>query len=173
MQVLPSALLLCALCRFLARAAQPPLASEEPDAAAGERASKFLDHVVTKEQAAQAASKFDVSKLGVSDEVGCGKCSLQERMYCVSDAVLSDHCCCDKHLEPMPFVPHRCYVNLPPAAPCAPIAGNCAQYSRIYDCCCKHILQQRWHNKLVSGAHVPRGGLVALLATLAMLLFRW
>jgi hypothetical protein len=35
---------------------------------------------------------------GVSDEVGCGKCSLQERMYCVSEAVLSDHCCCDKHL---------------------------------------------------------------------------
>lgn len=29
------------------------------------------------------------------------------------------------------------------------------------------------HNKLVSGAHVAHGGLAALLATLAMLLFRW
>ncbi|CAB3361804.1 Hypothetical predicted protein [Cloeon dipterum] len=215
-----------------------------------ERTNTLIDHIVTKQQAMDAALKLDTTKLGVSEAIGCGKCSLEERLYCM-DTVISDHCCCDKDTEPMPFVPHKCKIALPPSPPCFPVAGNCGIYSRIFECCCKHILQKTFpsrpshsgllaslfsliglplneggpgedpvphrpqtlaqsssqsssqsfagfyppvqgyngsfsladdpsthvtssagHNKLVSGAHVARGGLAALLATLPMLLLR-
>ncbi|KAF4521817.1 hypothetical protein B566_EDAN012474 [Ephemera danica] len=135
-QCLPAVLLL--VLRVHVQGADPPLHPE----------NRIPDHQVTLEQATLAARALGVAQpKDASDGAGCGRCSLQERLYCESPALLNDHCCCDTKLrEPMSYAPHECWVQLPPAEPCAPVAENCAEYARVMDCCCKNVLLRKYYS---------------------------
>ncbi|PSN47177.1 hypothetical protein C0J52_14720, partial [Blattella germanica] len=72
---------------------------------------------------------------------GCEECTKEELEYCTGNAVLHDHCCCDRrHLEKFPYVPHTCYLK----PDCRPLAGDCSMYTRLRVCCCDRFVAEKW-----------------------------
>ncbi|KOB69864.1 Uncharacterized protein OBRU01_16242 [Operophtera brumata] len=97
---------------------------------------------------------------------GCGKCSRWEMEYCESN-VLADHCCCERRYipEPFPWMPHTCYIG---PERCTPLAQNCAQYTRIRDCCCNRKLAVKWKGILSKASSLSLSGMTLLLFSLIL-----
>ncbi|KAL1461986.1 hypothetical protein WDU94_013843 [Cyamophila willieti] len=53
----------------------------------------YVEHRVTKEDADKAAILLQPSLMVGT---GCKNCSRREMLYCMSDDVIQDHCCCDR-----------------------------------------------------------------------------
>lgn len=73
---------------------------------------------------------------------GCKACTSQEMMYCKDGSVIADHCCCDfSYNEAFPFVEHECRVG---PEMCKVLAKDCAEYTRLRECCCHAHLASYW-----------------------------
>ncbi|GBP12875.1 hypothetical protein EVAR_6184_1 [Eumeta japonica] len=128
----------------------------------------FVEHSISTVDARKAAGALVLEQVGAVE--GCGSCGPRERAYCEA-RVLADHCCCERRYlrEPMPWLPHTCYVG---AEICRPVAGDCARYARLRDCCCLQQLAAKWKDILLSGrAEQPIStSRLLLTAALAVLL---
>ncbi|XP_033229192.1 uncharacterized protein LOC117180793 isoform X2 [Belonocnema kinseyi] len=99
----------------------------------------LLEHEVTYQEAISQARNL---KLYPGPVPGCKPCTRQEITYCKDGSVIADHCCCDgSYNEVFPFVEHACRVG---PQGCKVQAGDCAEYSRLRDCCCHSYLSAYW-----------------------------
>ncbi|XP_011504287.1 PREDICTED: uncharacterized protein LOC105367325 [Ceratosolen solmsi marchali] len=109
-----------------------------------------LEHEVPYEKAITEARGL---KLYSGLVPGCKACSKDEMTYCQNGSVLEDHCCCDGgYNEVLGFVEHKCRVG--PEA-CKVRAADCAEYSRLRECCCHSYLASLW-KYLAGGAGITR-----------------
>ncbi|XP_066995877.1 uncharacterized protein [Anabrus simplex] len=103
-------------------------------------ADHVVEHSVQGEEAYWAA--LSLTSNMESRPPGCANCTRSERMYCMSTAVLHDHCCCDSsYYEAFPYIPHTCYYG---PEVCEVLAGDCAHYARLRTCCCDSLLRAQW-----------------------------
>ncbi|XP_065215723.1 uncharacterized protein LOC135842273 [Planococcus citri] len=114
--------------------------------------NNLIEHQVTSDEAKQAVKDIEPDKMIT---VGCKSCSRVDIQYCLSDDVISDHCCCDrKFKERFPYIEHTCTLE---DSPCQPVARDCSEYTRIVDCCCNQQLASKWKaNYLKSCASRPQ-----------------
>ncbi|XP_012286893.1 uncharacterized protein LOC105703235 [Orussus abietinus] len=123
----------------------------------------ILEHEVLYEDAIAEAKRL---KLYPGPIPGCKACTGSEMAYCKDDSVLNDHCCCDGgYNEVFPFVQHTCRVG--PEA-CKVLAGDCAEYTRLRECCCHAYLGSVW-KYLASDASINRINPLIILPILVVL----
>ncbi|KAL6264543.1 hypothetical protein P5V15_004648 [Pogonomyrmex californicus] len=104
-----------------------------------------LEHEVLRKDALAQAKKLEIHS---GHAPGCQVCIYSEIIYCKNGSVINDHCCCDGRFnEVFPFVEHTCRVG---PEECEVHAGNCAEYTRLRDCCCHTYLASVWK-------HMPTG----------------
>ncbi|XP_048508412.1 uncharacterized protein LOC105685661 isoform X1 [Athalia rosae] len=77
---------------------------------------------------------------------GCKDCTSSEMTYCRDGGVLNDHCCCDNGPddEVFKFMPHVCRIG---PELCRVRAEDCAEYTRLRECCCYAYHAEKWKNK--------------------------
>ncbi|KAL1514027.1 hypothetical protein ABEB36_003354 [Hypothenemus hampei] len=103
----------------------------------------IIEHEISATQARNSALSANVNNLNVP--AGCQECTKEERHYCTSADLISDHCCCDKkYHEYLPYIPHTCYFG---TQLCTTIAQDCNRYTRLRTCCCDKLLIQKYKNK--------------------------
>ncbi|XP_076636840.1 uncharacterized protein LOC143349453 [Colletes latitarsis] len=99
----------------------------------------FLEHQVLYEDAITEAKKLEVYPGPI---VGCKPCTNSEMRYCKDGSVINDHCCCDGNFNKVfPFIEHTCRVG---PEECKVQAGDCAEYTRLRECCCHSYLASLW-----------------------------
>ncbi|XP_058807950.1 uncharacterized protein LOC131673731 [Phymastichus coffea] len=122
-----------------------------------------VEHEVSYQQAVKRARSLELYPGPIP---GCKPCTSDEMSYCADQRVIDDHCCCDNgYNEVLDFVEHTCLVG--PEA-CQVKAGDCAEYSRLRECCCHTYLASLWKYKAggASGTQVT----ICLLASLPVAL---
>ncbi|XP_011305632.1 uncharacterized protein [Fopius arisanus] len=125
-----------------------------------------LEHEVSYDEALEKARELTLSKGPIP---GCRSCTHDEMTYCKDGSVISDHCCCDGgYHKAFPFVQHTCRVG---KKVCTVLAGDCAEYERLRECCCHSYLGSDWKYR-AGGAEAIKppvlmtGGLLLLLGYL-------
>ncbi|KAG7202817.1 hypothetical protein KM043_009974 [Ampulex compressa] len=127
-----------------------------------------VEHEVLYEDAIAEARKLQVYPGPIP---GCKPCTNSEMTYCKDGSVLNDHCCCDgSYNKVFPFVKHTCRVG---PEECKVQAGDCAEYTRLRECCCHSYLASTW-KYLANGAeisgHAKLTKFLAFLTVLRLLL---
>lgn len=98
-----------------------------------------LEHEVLYEDAIAEAKKLEIYPGPIP---GCKHCTNSEITYCKNGSVINDHCCCDgSYNKVFPFVEHTCRVG---PVECKVQAGDCAEYTRLRECCCHSYLASVW-----------------------------
>ncbi|KAI4477858.1 uncharacterized protein LOC122513280 isoform X1 [Polistes fuscatus] len=98
-----------------------------------------LEHEVLYEDAINEAKKLEIFPGPIP---GCKHCTNSEITYCKNGSVINDHCCCDgSYNKVFPFVEHSCRVG---PEECKVEAGDCAEYTRLRECCCHSYLASVW-----------------------------
>ncbi|XP_025162756.1 uncharacterized protein LOC105180837 [Harpegnathos saltator] len=101
---------------------------------------------------------------------GCKACISSEMTYCSDGRVIEDHCCCEGNTNKVfPFVEHTCRVG---PEECKVQAGNCAEYTRLRECCCHSYLASVWKYLATgagSGADVKHTKFLLILTVLLLL----
>lgn len=98
-----------------------------------------LEHEVLREDALAEAKKLVIYPGPIP---GCKSCTSSEMAYCMDGGVVNDHCCCDGiSNEVFPFVEHTCRVG---PEECKVQAEDCAEYTRLRECCCHSYLTSVW-----------------------------
>lgn len=119
----------------------------------------FLEHEVLYEDAIAEAKKLEVYPGPI---VGCKPCTNSEMAYCKDGSVIGDHCCCDGSFHKVfPFVKHTCRVG---PEECKVQAGNCAEYTRLRECCCHSYLASVWKYLANDARPRPDANLTKFLA---------
>lgn len=99
----------------------------------------YLEHEVLYEDAIEEAKKLELYPGPIP---GCKPCTKPEISYCKNGSVINDHCCCDSSSNKVfPFVKHTCRVG---PEECKVQAGDCAEYTRLRECCCYSYLAAAW-----------------------------
>lgn len=99
----------------------------------------YLEHEVLYEDAIEEAKKLELYPGPIP---GCKPCTKSEINYCKNGSVINDHCCCDGSSNKVfPFVKHTCHVG---PEECKVQAGDCAEYTRLRECCCHSYLAAVW-----------------------------
>lgn len=124
----------------------------------------FLEHEVLYEEAIAEAKKLDVYPGPIP---GCKPCTNSEMTYCKDGSVISDHCCCDgSYNKVFPFVKHTCRVG---PEECKVQAGDCAEYTRLRECCCHSYLASVWKYLASGSESYVNANLTKFLAILTVL----
>ncbi|XP_036140158.1 uncharacterized protein LOC105832297 isoform X1 [Monomorium pharaonis] len=104
-----------------------------------------LEHEVLRKDALAEAKKLEIYPAGVDKRgfiPGCKTCTYSEMTYCKNGSIINDHCCCDGSFNKVfPFVEHTCRVG---PEECKVHAGDCAEYTRLRECCCHSYLASVW-----------------------------
>ncbi|XP_011868277.1 PREDICTED: uncharacterized protein LOC105562223 isoform X1 [Vollenhovia emeryi] len=104
-----------------------------------------LEHEVLRKDALAEAKKLELYPAGMDEKgpiPGCKSCTYSEMTYCENGSVINDHCCCDGSFNKVfPFVEHTCRVG---PEECKVHAGDCAEYTRLRECCCHSYLASAW-----------------------------
>ncbi|KAL0133147.1 hypothetical protein PUN28_000717 [Cardiocondyla obscurior] len=98
----------------------------------------ILEHEVLRKDALAEAKKLQIYPGPVP---GCRPCTYPELTYCSNGSVINDHCCCDGNFNMFLFVEHTCRVG---PEECKVHAGDCAEYTRLRECCCHSYLASVW-----------------------------
>ncbi|XP_072762377.1 uncharacterized protein [Anoplolepis gracilipes] len=108
-----------------------------------------LEHEVLREDALAEAKKLEIYPGPIP---GCKSCTSSEMTYCKDGSVINDHCCCDGSFNKVfPFVEHTCRVG---PEECKVQARDCAEYTRLRDCCCHSYLASVWKYRATgTGSH--------------------
>ncbi|XP_066142531.1 uncharacterized protein [Euwallacea fornicatus] len=103
----------------------------------------IIEHEISATQARNVALCTDLNSINVP--AGCQECTKEEKHYCTSSDLISDHCCCDRRYhEILPYIPHTCYLG---TQLCTTVAVDCNRYTRLRTCCCDKYLLQKWKEK--------------------------
>lgn len=133
---------ICLLLHFTSISATPVMDKEK-----NKYEEYIIEHEISATQAKNVALSTDIQSLIVP--AGCQECTKEERHYCTSSDLISDHCCCDRRFhENLPYIPHTCYFG---TQLCTTIATDCNKYTRLRTCCCDKYLLQKWKEKYSSG----------------------
>ncbi|XP_014480160.1 PREDICTED: uncharacterized protein LOC106747288 [Dinoponera quadriceps] len=98
-----------------------------------------LEHEVLREDALAEAKKLEIYPGPIP---GCKPCTNSEITYCSDGSVINDHCCCEGRTNKVfLFVEHTCRVG---PEECKVQAGDCAEYTRLRECCCHSYLASAW-----------------------------
>lgn len=122
----------------------------------------IVEHEISDTQAKNSALSTAIETIIVP--AGCQECTKEEKHYCTSSALISDHCCCDRRFhENLPYIPHTCYFG---PQLCTTIAPDCFKYTRLRTCCCDKYLLQKWKEKYGSSnaERLKNNGTLASLA---------
>ncbi|XP_063977778.1 uncharacterized protein LOC135162825 [Diachasmimorpha longicaudata] len=120
-----------------------------------------LEHEVTYDEALEKARDLTFPKGPIP---GCRTCTNEEMTYCKDGSVISDHCCCDGgYHRAFPFVQHTCLVG---KKVCRLIAGDCAEYERLRECCCHSYLGSDWKYRAGGGEAIKPAVLMVGLSLL-------
>ncbi|XP_043272735.1 uncharacterized protein [Venturia canescens] len=123
----------------------------------------ILEHQVTYADALAQAKNL---KIYPGTIPGCKECTSSEMTYCRDESVLADHCCCDgSYNKVFPFVEHICRLS---RQPCKVIAADCAEYTRLRECCCHSYLASVW-KYMAGGAPTTASSLTAIVGALTVL----
>lgn len=108
-----------------------------------------LEHEVLREEAIAEAKKL---KIYPGPIPGCKPCTNSEMTYCKDGGVINDHCCCDGSFNRVfPFVEHICRMG---PEECKVQAEDCAEYTRLRECCCHSYLASVWKYRATgTGSH--------------------
>ncbi|XP_012063871.1 PREDICTED: uncharacterized protein LOC105627194 [Atta cephalotes] len=99
----------------------------------------ILEHEVLRKDALVEAKKLEIYPGPIP---GCKPCTYSEMTYCKNGSVINDHCCCDGNFNKVfPFVEHTCRVG---PEECKVHAEDCAEYTRLRECCCHSYLASTW-----------------------------
>ncbi|XP_071554222.1 uncharacterized protein [Temnothorax nylanderi] len=105
----------------------------------------ILEHEVLRKDALAEAKKLKIYPVGMDQRgpiPGCKPCTYPEMTYCTNGSVINDHCCCDGSFNKVfLFVEHTCRVG---PEECKVHAGDCAEYTRLRECCCHSYLASAW-----------------------------
>uniref|UniRef100_A0A8D9BJR3 CCC domain-containing protein n=1 Tax=Cacopsylla melanoneura TaxID=428564 RepID=A0A8D9BJR3_9HEMI len=130
----------------------------------GGTGKSYVEHRVTREDAEKAAMLLQPTLMVGT---GCKNCSKREMLYCMSEDVIQDHCCCDRKFhEAFPYVEHTCFVR---ERLCSTVVPNCGEYARIQNCCCHQYLGAKWKQKTSSAPWFKSWELSILPAVLSTL----
>ncbi|XP_046483882.1 uncharacterized protein [Neodiprion pinetum] len=113
----------------------------------------YIEHQVSYKDAVEEAKKLKIYPVGMDAKgpiPGCKTCSADEMEYCSNEGVVNDHCCCDTGPEDdsFRFMPHVCRIG---PEVCQVQAADCAEYTRIRECCCHAYHAEKWKN-IASGS---------------------
>ena len=123
-----------------------------------------LDHEVLYDEAIAEAKKLQIYPGPIP---GCKPCTSSEMTYCKDESVINDHCCCDgSDNKVFPFVKHTCRVG---PEECKVQAGDCAEYTRLRECCCHSYLASLWKYRATGAGSYANTNLTKFLAILMML----
>ncbi|XP_050454802.1 uncharacterized protein LOC126853243 isoform X1 [Cataglyphis hispanica] len=112
-----------------------------------------LEHEVLHEDALAEAKKLEIYPGPIP---GCKPCTNSEMTYCKDGRVINDHCCCDgsfnsRYSKVFPFVEHTCRMG---PEECKVQAEDCAEYTRLRECCCHSYLASVWKYRATgAGSH--------------------
>ncbi|KAL2720583.1 uncharacterized protein V1478_010159 [Vespula squamosa] len=124
-----------------------------------------LEHEVLYEDAINEAKKLEIYPGPIP---GCKHCTNSEITYCKNGSVINDHCCCDgSYNKVFPFVEHTCRVG---PEECKVEAGDCAEYTRLRECCCHSYLASMWKYLATGEGSRNDANLTMFLTILAMVL---
>ncbi|XP_046834546.1 uncharacterized protein LOC124431120 [Vespa crabro] len=124
-----------------------------------------LEHEVLYEDAINEAKKLEIYPGPIP---GCKHCTNSEITYCKNGSVINDHCCCDgSYNKVFPFVEHTCRVG---PEECKVEAGDCAEYTRLRECCCHSYLASVWKYLATGEGSRNDANLTMFLIILAMVL---
>ncbi|XP_015185920.1 PREDICTED: uncharacterized protein LOC107071435 [Polistes dominula] len=124
-----------------------------------------LEHEVLYEDAINEAKKLHIFPGPIP---GCKHCTNSEITYCENGSVINDHCCCDgSYNKVFPFVEHSCRVG---PEECKVEAGDCAEYTRLRECCCHTYLASMWKYLATGQGSHNYSNLIMFLTILAMVL---
>lgn len=103
----------------------------------------IVEHEVLRKDALAEARKLEIYPGPLP---GCKPCTNSEMTYCKNGNVINDHCLCDspfntRYSRVFPFVEHICRLG---PEEFKVQAGNCAEYTRLRDCCCHSYLASVW-----------------------------
>ncbi|XP_032691183.1 uncharacterized protein LOC116853927 isoform X2 [Odontomachus brunneus] len=123
-----------------------------------------LEHEVLREDALAEAKKLEIYPGPIP---GCKPCINSEMTYCADGSVINDHCCCEGSTNKVfPFVEHTCRVG---PEECKVHAGNCAEYTRLRECCCHSYLASVWKYRATGAGLRSGAGLTKFLSILTVL----
>ncbi|EZA61575.1 hypothetical protein X777_07908 [Ooceraea biroi] len=126
-----------------------------------------LEHEVLREDALTEAKKLEIYPGPIP---GCKPCTSSEMTYCKNGSVISDHCCCDSGCNNVfPFVEHTCRVG---PEECKVQAGNCAEYTRLRDCCCHSYLASVWKHLATGAGSRTSTNITKFLTILTITMFK-
>ncbi|KYN08583.1 hypothetical protein ALC62_00439 [Cyphomyrmex costatus] len=95
----------------------------------------ILEHQVLRKDALAEAKKLEIYPGPIP---GCKPCTYFEMTYCKNGSIINDHCCCDGNVnEVFLFVEHTCRMG---PEECEVHAEDCAEYTRLRECCCHSYL---------------------------------
>ncbi|XP_011163749.1 uncharacterized protein LOC105198655 isoform X2 [Solenopsis invicta] len=97
-----------------------------------------LEHEILRKDALAEAKKLEIYPGSIP---GCKTCTYSELTYCKNGSVINDHCCCDGSFNVLLFVEHTCHMG---PEECKVHAGDCAEYTRLRECCCHSYLASVW-----------------------------
>ncbi|KAF7379734.1 hypothetical protein HZH68_016682 [Vespula germanica] len=124
-----------------------------------------LEHEVLYKDAINEAKKLEIYPGPIP---GCKHCTNSEITYCKNGSVINDHCCCDgSYNKVFPFVEHTCRVG---PEECKVEAGDCAEYTRLRECCCHSYLASVWKYLATSEGSRNDANLIMFLTIIAMVL---
>ncbi|XP_048508418.1 uncharacterized protein LOC105685661 isoform X2 [Athalia rosae] len=109
----------------------------------------IIEHEILYKDAIEEARRLKIYPAGVDEKgpiPGCKDCTSSEMTYCRDGGVLNDHCCCDNGPddEVFKFMPHVCRIG---PELCRVRAEDCAEYTRLRECCCYAYHAEKWKNK--------------------------
>ncbi|XP_012231431.1 uncharacterized protein [Linepithema humile] len=109
----------------------------------------IVEHEVLRKDALAEAKKLEIYPGPLP---GCKPCTSSEMTYCKNGNVINDHCLCDSPFNTLyskvfPFVEHTCRLG---PEEIKVQAGNCAEYTRLRDCCCHSYLASVWKQLAMS-----------------------
>ncbi|XP_020283893.1 uncharacterized protein LOC109854820 isoform X2 [Pseudomyrmex gracilis] len=130
-----------------------------------------VEHEVLREDALAEAKKLEIYPGPIP---GCKTCTSAEMTYCKDGSVINDHCCCEgSSNEVFPFVEHTCRLG---PEECRVQAEDCAEYTRLRECCCHSYLASVWKYEATGGGsrvsmyHIKFLTILTVLMTLHQLL---
>ncbi|XP_029164381.1 uncharacterized protein LOC114935664 [Nylanderia fulva] len=109
-----------------------------------------LEHEILREEALAEAKNLTIYSGPIP---GCKPCTNSEMTYCKDGSIINDHCCCDGNYNRVfPFVEHTCRVG---PEECKVQAEDCAEYTRLRECCCHLYLASVWKYRATgAGSHL-------------------
>nr|XP_003699553.1 PREDICTED: uncharacterized protein LOC100879727 isoform X3 [Megachile rotundata] len=124
----------------------------------------YVEHEVLYEEAIAEAKKMEIYPGPIP---GCKPCTDSEMTYCKDGSVISDHCCCDGSSNKVfLFVKHTCRVG---PEECEVQAKDCAEYTRLRECCCHSYLASTWKSLANSAERYTETNITKFLVILTVL----